>query len=195
MILGSSLRVLGIKTPADTAGTVAGPGETANPRPGQGKGSLWCLCLTGILALSLGLLCGCAGLRSGPTPGKKEVAAFLSTSGDPWLRTELYFGMNKPGGEVSEEEWRSFVTEMVTPRFPEGLTILRGDGQWRDASGRIQREESRVLILLHPPTRAVAEHLEEVRKIYCARFGQASVLRVTLPARVSFDTATSHAGR
>jgi len=103
--------------------------------------------------------------------------------------------MNKPGGEVSEEEWRSFVAEVVTPRFPEGLTVLRGEGQWRDASGRIQREESRVLILLHPPTRALAEHLEEVRNIYCARYGQASVLRVTSPARVSFDTAASRVGR
>jgi len=163
--------------------------------PGHRKGAVWALCLAGILALSFGDLCGCSGLRSGPAQAKEEVAGFLSTSGDPWLRTELYFGMNKPEGEVSEEEWRSFVAEVVTPRFPEGLTVVRGEGQWRDASGQIHREGSRVLILLHPPSRAAAERLEEVRKIYGARFRQASVLRVTSPARVSFGAPTNIIGR
>jgi len=38
----------------------------------------------------------------------------------------------------------------VTPRFPDGLTLLKGYGQFRNSMQIIQREDSRVLILFYP---------------------------------------------
>ena len=67
-----------------------------------------------------------------------------------YSRLELLFGLGKQGGaEVSEEEWRGFIETEVTPRFPDGLTVLTAYGQWRGRSGEVAREPSRVLIIWH----------------------------------------------
>ena len=70
---------------------------------------------------------------------------------EKFIRTELYFGRNIPsGGTVSDADWQKFVDEVVTPRFPDGLTVLDADGQWRGKDGSIAREESKVIVLLYP---------------------------------------------
>lgn len=47
-----------------------------------------------------------------------------------WNRTELYFGTGRPDGSVvSDAEFQQFVDIQVTPRFPDGLTLLAGYGQ------------------------------------------------------------------
>jgi Protein of unknown function (DUF3574) len=51
--------------------------------------------------------------------------------GDPFLRTELFFGLSRPEGEVTEEEFQQFLAEHITPRFPDGLTVVTGLGQFR----------------------------------------------------------------
>lgn len=109
---------------------------------------------------------------------------------EPFIRTELYFGRNSPSGEISEDAFAGFVSEIVTREFPDGLTILDGIGQFRDASGEIIREKTKVLILFYPfeTRRAASRKIELVRDEYKKRFQQQSVLRVddALPVRVSF---------
>ena len=85
----------------------------------------------------------------------------------------LYFGRNTPGGtELSDSAWQQFVDEVVTPRFPAGLTIWDAAGQWRGASGRVERERSKVLTLLHAgdisAEHAVAEAIAEYKQRFCA---------------------------
>src|SRR5688500_2481254 len=46
-----------------------------------------------------------------------------------FIRTELFFGTAKPNGVVTDEEFLLFLDQEVTPRFPDGLTLLKGDGQ------------------------------------------------------------------
>ena len=111
--------------------------------------------------------------------------------GENWLRTELYFGLSKTGGEVSDQEWQQFVADEITPRFPQGLTILGAYGQWQNASGVIQNEQSRVMVLLHSPDAHVNEKIEALRSVYCRKFDQEAVLRVTSPAVVSFWLGTN----
>ena len=54
----------------------------------------------------------------------------------PAVQVDLYFGRDKPsGGEVSEAEWAAFLAESVTPRFPDGLSVLPVEGQTRVPSG------------------------------------------------------------
>ena len=66
------------------------------------------------------------------------------------VRDVLYFGRNTRGGaELSDSAWQQFVDEVLTPRFPAGLTIWDAAGQWRGASGLVERERSKVLTLLH----------------------------------------------
>ena len=118
------------------------------------------------------------------------VAAMIACATPPaghWVRTELYFGADDQNGAlvVNDTAWQSFVDTVVTPRFPQGLTVLSGNGQWQ-GSGRLVHEPSRVLILLHPPSPRADVAIDEIRAIYRQRFSQESVLKVSEPANVSF---------
>jgi hypothetical protein len=102
-------------------------------------------------------------------------------------RIELLFGMGrKDGGEVGEEEWRAFLAAEVTPRFPAGLTVLTGYGQWRNAAGAIAKEPSRVLLVLAKPAPDNLRGIEGIRAAWKARFLQESVMRVDASACVAF---------
>lgn len=105
-----------------------------------------------------------------------------------WQRCELFFGLAIPGGgEVSPADWQVFVDAEVTPRFPQGLTVLQAQGQWRGADGAITRESSRVLVLLLPDDDADASaRLDALRARYRERFRQEAVGRACTAARVAF---------
>jgi hypothetical protein len=108
-------------------------------------------------------------------------------SSGPWTRSEMYFGLQRrDGAPVTEQEWMSFVEQVVTPRFPAGLTVFDGAGQWRNAAGRIEREPSKVLVILHPNSESIDAKIDEVRRLYCERFNQEAVMKVTSAARVAF---------
>lgn len=80
-----------------------------------------------------------------------------------------------------------FVDREVTPRFPEGLTLLSGYGQFLDSQGVIEKERSTVLIILYPLTSADAsKKLDEIREVYKRDYRQESVLRVDSWSNVSF---------
>jgi hypothetical protein len=109
----------------------------------------------------------------------------------PFIRTELYFGRNRSdGGEVSQEEFDDFLSEFITPRFPDGLTVIKARGQFLNSNGDVERERSVVLILLYPVAarREKQVKIEEIREEYVTRFKQQSVLRTDypLPVWVSF---------
>lgn len=118
----------------------------------------------------------------------RAVQASGSIAAEKYLRTEVYFGRNIPGGgTVSEEAWDSFVDEVITPRFPDGLTILDADGQWLNKDGSIAREKSKVLVLVYPrkARKSVDRKIEELRREYKARFRQESVMRIDLERSVT----------
>ena len=114
----------------------------------------------------------------------------LLPNSEIFIRTELYFGTKRPdGSEVSDEEFKNFLDAEITPRFPDGLTLLTGFGQFRNASGVIVQEKSKLLILLYPANtlRTSSTKIEEIRTAYKTAFQQQSVLRAdALPVRVSF---------
>jgi Protein of unknown function (DUF3574) len=107
---------------------------------------------------------------------------------DLWTRTELFFGSAQPDGSmVSEAEFRKFLDQEVTPRFPDGLTLFVGLGQFRQASGIVVQERSMLLVLLYPTDQPdSAGRIEAIREAYKRRFRQESVLRLDTQARVSF---------
>ena len=110
---------------------------------------------------------------------------------DPFIRTELFFGSERPDKpEVNDTEFKQFLDQHVTPRFPDGLTVLKGFGQFRESDGQIVQESSFVLILLYPreTLRDSSTKIEEIRTLYKQSFEQESVLRVDDPrsVRVSF---------
>ena len=102
----------------------------------------------------------------------------------------LYCGRNVPSGrEVTDEELQTFLREVVTPRFPDGLTVWAATGQWRNAVRTVERERVMVLEIVHPLTRNSDRLIREVADEYRRRFRQESVLRVTQPATMQFITS------
>lgn len=110
--------------------------------------------------------------------------------GTPYIETRLLFGTERPDGgpAVTDEQFMTFVDREVTPGFPDGLTVREGRGQWRDATGTIEKERSYELILLYPVSSATASdrRIEEIRGDYRAEFAQEAVARVDDRKRVDF---------
>jgi hypothetical protein len=102
-------------------------------------------------------------------------------------RVELVFGTARPDGSVvSDADWNRFVDAEVTPRFPDGLTVLDASGQWRNSTGAIEKERSRILVILHRPAEATDQRIEAIRSLFKARFKQESVMRIDQASCVSF---------
>ncbi len=107
--------------------------------------------------------------------------------GERFSRTELFFGLSRATGpDITEAEFQNFIDAEVTPRFPDGLTLLGGKGQFRDSTGTIVQEGSKLLILLYPFTRQNNRAVDEIRTKYKDNFQQQSVLRVDEQSCVSF---------
>jgi hypothetical protein len=126
-----------------------------------------------------------------PAPTVNECEATSPGVGaEPWIRTELYFGTTLPdGSELTAEQWGEFLDAEITPRFPDGLTVLEGYGQFLNSEGIIAGETSIVLIIFHPGefVDESSASIEEIREIYEVEFDQESVLRVdSEPVCVSF---------
>jgi hypothetical protein len=119
---------------------------------------------------------------SGPQPGIS-----CPTKATLMARLELLFGMSrKDAAPVSDAEWQGFVDQEVTPRFPDGLTIVQGYGQWRNSKGVIAKENSRVLMIWYDPKADSDDRIEAIRAAYKSRFQQESVMRVDSFSCVSF---------
>jgi hypothetical protein len=128
-----------------------------------------------------GIMVGGPGVQVGIPVRRHEM--FGDTVDD-----RLYFGRSIPGSAetVSDSAWAVFVREVVTPRFPAGFTLYRAEGQWRESDGRIAREESFVIEVMHPAGPSADADLLEIAQEYKRRFRQEAVMRVTLPVRYRF---------
>jgi Protein of unknown function (DUF3574) len=107
--------------------------------------------------------------------------------GEPMQRLELLFGLTrKEGDKIGTAEWQAFVDAEVTPRFPEGLTVLRGYGQWRTKHGVINRVLTHVLVIWYRPGGDSETKIAAIRAAYKTQFSQDSVMRVDAASCVSF---------
>lgn len=99
----------------------------------------------------------------------------------------LYFGSTIPlGGSVSSEDWQRFLAEVITPRFPDGLTSWTAAGQWRNGAGILEKESSFVLHVVHADTEQADQAILDVMRSYKERFRQEAVLRVRSTACISY---------
>ncbi|HEY1791426.1 MAG TPA: DUF3574 domain-containing protein [Opitutaceae bacterium] len=107
-----------------------------------------------------------------------------------WLRNELYFGLapaDTSEPSLWEMRWREFLDREVTPRFPDGLTVIDAFGQWKGkAEKETSRQWSKVVIILCEDTRENHDKVDAIRQAYKKRTGDQSVLLVTERVEVSF---------
>jgi len=107
-----------------------------------------------------------------------------------WVDTRLYFGLgpaDQPLKGISETDWRAFLDREVTPRFPDGLSVLDVYGQWQGKNEPApERLRTKCLIIDYPDTAENRAKVEAIRAAWKEKTGDQSVMRVTEPADVSF---------
>ena len=132
--------------------------------------------LTGAVLIAAIVSSGGCGVARPPAMESAGDAQTCGPLGTAYMRTTLYFGLARPSGIISEAEWQTFLREDVTPRFPEGLTVLEGSGQWRRPDGSIGREHAKVLVILHDDKPSTQAALQTLVVRYKEVFAQQSVL-------------------
>jgi hypothetical protein len=125
--------------------------------------------VSAIAACSIGV----AGLLAAGQPASASCSAPLQ----PMQRIELMFGRNVRGHPgVGGAAWARFLAREITPRFPDGLTVVDAAGQWRDpATGRIAREPSRLVIVVTAGDAPAEDRIAAIVAAYKQRFHQKSV--------------------
>lgn len=115
--------------------------------------------------------------------GRVSAAPVTRYSSGPneMVRTELYFGA------IPRSQWDSFLKQVVTPLFPEGLTWFDVQGQWRAPDGVTRKLPSRLLIILYADNRRNDQAIEQVRRQFKARFHHLAVLRVSMKVQAADD--------
>ncbi|WP_434614227.1 DUF3574 domain-containing protein [Azospirillum sp. B2RO_4] len=138
-------------------------------------------------ALAFLLLSGPAAAQLAPAPAVSPSACEAYAAG-AMIEAQLFFGRNI-GNElgVSDREWTDFLDREVTPRFPNGLTVVEASGHWRDIqTGHLVREPSKILTLLADGDPATLRLIHEIVDLYKDRFHQQSVGLAIRPVCVSF---------
>lgn len=135
----------------------------------------------GLALLAVGTPVAYATLGTGASPEPRP-ATSTASRGKAYIETRLFFGTERPdgGADVSGRQFLAFIDREVTPRFPDGLTIQDGRGQWRDSNGVIERERSYELTLLYPSSEARQRdpQIERIRDAYEKAYAQDSVARL-----------------
>jgi Protein of unknown function (DUF3574) len=143
-------------------------------------------------------LAGCEHFGKAPASAATAPAAAPTLAGDPahpphtsgWVDTKLYFGLGPADDSskgVSEARWRAFLDSEVTPRFPDGLSVLDVYGQWQGKGKTApERIRTKLLVIDYPDTAENRARIEAIRAAWKQLTGDDSVMRVTEPADVSF---------
>ena len=123
------------------------------------------------------LVLGLAGCTTAPKP--------VCPAGQAQLRTaQLFLGAKAPA-KVSDTDLRKFVDAEVTPRFPDGVTVVDGGGQWKGDENRMIREAAKVVMIVLPARGDPHGRVEAVRSAYRSRFKQDSMVVMPPPACVA----------
>lgn len=122
------------------------------------------------------VLGGCAAL---PPPCQPPAQTMMNA--------DMIFGRNigkRP--VVSDAAFAQFIATDITPHFPDGLTVLDAHGQWRDRSGVLLHERSKVVLITSRDDAQKRADLIEIADAYKRKFRQQSVLTTVRTACVSF---------
>jgi Protein of unknown function (DUF3574) len=128
------------------------------------------------LVVSQLLLSGCVSLPQACLP-----------PAHPMIAAELFFGRSVGNRIVSEKEFATFLASEITPRFPDGLTVLDARGQGRNAErGAIVREASKLVKILFVDDVQKRADLDAIVASYKQIFRQQSVLLSLQPVCAAF---------
>ena len=151
------------------------PSASASPdRPGT-------YILARIVAVAFGILLFV------PTVGAADQSTGCSGSQKMSQVAQLFFGRGlKDGAELTEADWSGFVAHELTPRFPNGFTIIDSVGQWLNSQGVVTHQTSKLVEIALPGGSDDAAKLDAVVDAYKFQFHQESVGLIIGSACVRF---------
>ncbi len=88
-----------------------------------------------------------------------------------WYRLHLGHGWGEK--VLQEQDVRMFVAKVVTPRFPEGLTMTSSRGQWHSPEGLVQ--ENTTVVDLQSAEPGADSYVREIAEAYVAEHKNAGV--------------------
>ena len=114
-------------------------------------------------------LAGCASMRAEP-PCRAPAL-------QPLIVTELFFGRDIVGRQsLTDSEWSDFVASTVAREFPDGFTVIDGEGQWLDPHLHAPvRERSKILIASVARDGDLSSRIARISDAYRTEFRQESV--------------------
>jgi Protein of unknown function (DUF3574) len=88
---------------------------------------------------------------------------------------------------VTNAAWTRFVDREITPRFPDGLSVVDAAGQWQDpVRKRVVREPSKIVTIVLRDSEKGQSEIDAIAQAYKKQFRQQSVGVIVRPACVSF---------
>jgi len=140
--------------------------------------------------LSVVVALGALGLAACVTQPPKLAVSPQQPCPDGGYRetAELVFGRVSTDGKggVSEAQFAKFVDGEVTPRFPQGMTVIDAQGRWAPPAGSMIRTPAKMVVIVLPGNADDSKKLEAVRVAYKSRFHQPSALLLTHGDCISF---------
>ena len=129
------------------------------------------------MGLALSLVMGAYDPICGAAPATAPVTAPAE-----WIKTEIYFGRDLPGGqEISRWAWADFMDKVLTRHFPKGLTVYEAYGQMQHANGHIEKQSTWVVAVVHPKDPAIEKTIREIVDAFRKQFNKAQVVHVSTP--------------
>jgi hypothetical protein len=107
-----------------------------------------------------------------------QAAAPACPPGQERLRTaQLFLGRQTPGFAIQPWDLQRFVDQEITPRFPDGVTVLDGGAQWQGNENILIRDAAKVVLIVFPE-KGDGGRVAAVRAAYRQRFNQDTVVLV-----------------
>ena len=131
----------------------------------------------GVAIATVGLGLGLTACASSPK--------LACPAGQAQMRTAQIFLAAKAPARVTDTDIRKFVDAEVTPRFPDGVSLVDGGAQWKGEDNRLIREAAKVVLIVLPARGDPQARVEAVRSAYRTRFKQESVVVMPPPACVA----------
>jgi len=137
---------------------------------------------------SLPLACALTALAAlAPASARAQGAVPCRAPAQSMQVVELMFGRSVEGRlVVGEREWVRFLAREITPRFPDGLSVVDAAGQYKTADGRIAHEPSKLVIIVAPEGSETQDRVAVIEAAYKKQFRQQKVVVVTRAVCASF---------
>jgi hypothetical protein len=107
-----------------------------------------------------------------------------------YQRIEMYFPLSRPNAvDVTDAEWKAFLTQQIVPALPEGVTEIAAQGYFFE-NGTSKSEAVRILLILTPIEKvaSISTRLSAIGRAYTQRFGHDIFLRTDTTNKVTFIT-------